>query len=203
MRIADYIQALPDAYAKHSESNNYKLLSLEQMLVAALREDIEAVQSTLDIRTVTGKTLDLYGSIYGQARGSMKDEQYRVVILQKAMQNLVGGDYDSVIKALASVFDVPATEFKIKESKTDCSVSVEALPYSALQTAGITAKQAWQLIKSMLPAGVALAAMNLDGTFEFAMYADEYDESAGFGDTDQTIGGYLGLLETNDIDVPV
>lgn len=200
MRVADYINALPDSYKKDAISNNYKLLSLEQSLVQALRDDIEAVQETLDIRVATGKTLDLYGSIYGQARGKMTDEQFRYVILQKVAQCLAGGDHASVVKALAEVFGVSPSEFLLIEH--DCEVEVEALPFDVLQNAGLTSKQAWQLVKSLLPAGVKLASLNIEGTFEFAEFADEYDENAGFADIKQTAGGYFGLLETGDIDIP-
>lgn len=201
MRVADYINALPDSYKKDTISNNYKLLSLEQGLVQALRNDIEAVQETMDIRTATGKTLDLYGSIYGQARGKMIDEQFRYVILQKVAQCLAGGDHASVVKALAEVFGVSPSEFVLLEH--DCEVEVGSLPFDVLQNAGLTSKQAWQLVKTMLPAGVRLAPMSIDGTFEFAEFGDELDENAGFADIEQTVGGYFGLLETGDTDIPI
>ena len=200
MRLADYINALPDSYAKHTDSNNYKLLSMEYPLVAALREDIQAVQDTLDIRIATGKTLDLYGAIYGQSRGSMTDEQYRIIILQKAARCLAGCDYESVVNSLAVALGVSPSEFVLVEG--DGEVTIDKLPLSALQNIGITSKQAWQIVKSMMPAGISLASMNLGGTFEFSAFADEYDELAGFGDIEQTIGGTLGALETGDIDIP-
>lgn len=194
MRIADYINALPDSYQKHSESNNYKLLLMEQRLVGDLREDIRAVQETLDLYSASGKTLDHYGATYGVPRGSATDEQYRYLIAQKVAQNMVTGDYNSVVNAIAVAFAVPVTSFRFNETENPCEVEVLNMPYSVLQNAGITESQMREIIQNLLPIGVSLKLEELAGTFEFAATADEYDESAGFGNIEQTIGGYLGYL---------
>ena len=202
MRVADYINALPDSYQKGENSNNYKLLSLEERLVAALRADIEAVHDTLDINKAYGKTLDLYGEIYGQPRGSMTDEQYRIIILQRIARNNVKGDYNSVVESLAVAFGVPTSEIVLLETDSPCEVEVKNLPYSVLQNAGLTIGQLQSIVLALLPIGVSLAPVGLEGTFEFAELADEYDENAGFGNSDQTIGGYFGLMATDDVVVP-
>lgn len=204
MKIDEYILKLPDSYAKKESSNNYKLLTLEQRLVDGLRGDIEEVYQTGDINSASGITLDLYGAMYNQSRGSMIDEQFRYVIMQTVAQNRIGGDYNSIVTALANALGVEPTEFVLSETENVCEVRVDNLPYAILSSAGITATQVYQIIKRTLPAGVALAGLNLEGTFEFADGADEYDASAGFGDVnDDTIGGYFGHLETNDIVIPI
>ena len=194
MKIADYVNALPDAYQKHSESNNYKLLSLEQKPLEEFRADIEAVQATLDIYNASGETLDLYGEMYGVSRGVAIDEQYRYLILQKVAQNMVNGDYNSIVTAISVAFGVPASSFSFRETDNPAEVEAMSLPFSIMQNAGLTAEQMTGIIQRLLPAGVHLAPMNLEGTFEFSAIADEYDESSGFGNVDQTIGGYLGYL---------
>lgn len=204
MLIDDYIGALPDSFAKSKDSNNYKLLSIEQASVQALMEDIKAVDDIKDIKKATGATLDLYGSMCGQARGSMTDEQYRYIIMQKVARNFVGCDHTSIVTALATVFEVPVETFGIEEVEGEtCLVEITSLPYSVLASIGITGKQAREIIKAMITAGVRLAPLDLEGTFEFAASEDVYDENAGFGDVEQTMGGYLGYLESNDIDIPV
>lgn len=203
MLITDYINALPDVFRKDAQSNNYKLLLTEQRLVEGLWQDIKDVQDTLDITKAKGKTLDLYGSIYEQARGSLTDEQFRVIVLQRAARNLAGGDYNSTVIALANALGVSPSEISLSEQDDPRKIIVNDLPYAALQEAGLTGKQAYQIIESLLPAGIPLAPLSLDGTFEFAELDGEYDESKGFGDIEQTIGGYFGLLESGDIDVPV
>lgn len=202
MNVNEYVSALPDSYKKHSESNNYKLLQLEQGLISAFRTDIEAVQETLNIYTATGKTLDYYGATYNQPRGSMTDEQYRYIILQKVARTQAKGDANSVILALASAFDVDPSAFKLADTENTCEVAVSELPYSVLQHAGLTGGQMTQIIKSLLPVGVRLAPLNLEGTFEFAATYGEQDDEAGFGDIEQTVGGYFGYLATDEIDIP-
>ena len=194
MKIHDYINALPDVYRKDSESNNYKLLLLEQRLIEGLYKDIEDVQATMDIYSATGKTLDLYGAIYGQARGNATDEQYRYLIVQKVARNMVSSNYNGIVKAISVAFDVPVTEFQFRETENPCEVEVLNIPYSVLLNAGLTVEQMEGIIQGMLPIGVILAPLELAGTFEFSASADEYDENAGFGNVDQTIGGYFGYL---------
>ena len=128
MKITDYVNALPDSYQKHINSNNYKLLQLEQHFISSLNDDIVAVQETLDLYSATGKTLDLYGAIYGMSRGEATDEQYRYLISQKVAQNMVKGDYNSIVNALAVVFNVPVTSFQFRETENPCEVEVLNLP---------------------------------------------------------------------------
>lgn len=202
MQIADYVNALPDAFRKDANSNNYKLLLMEQNGVQTLRNDIQAVQDTLDIYSATGKTLDLYGAIYGQKRGSMTDEQYRYIIMQKAAGCLVSSDANSIIQALAVVFQCDASEFGLSETENACEVEITNLPYSILQKIGLTPKQIYGVISGMLPSGIKLAPLELSGTFEFSASADEQSDTAGFADEAQTIGGYFGYLASDDIDLP-
>jgi hypothetical protein len=203
MQIADYMEALPDSYKKTTASNNYKLLYLEWLLMSGLWTDIQAVHDTADISKATGATLDLYGRIYNQARGSMTDEQYRVIILQKVARYWTGGDYNSTVEALANAFGVPPTSFRLTEEDDPRQIVVSKLPYSILAEVGITSNQIYQIIKAMLPVGIPLATLTLDGTFEFSDSAEEQSDAAGFGDVEQTVGGYFGELETGDIDIPV
>lgn len=194
MKIVDYIHRLPDVYRKDENSNNYKLLLLEQRLVLSFAADIEQVQETLDIYSATGKTLDLYGDMYGQPRGKATDEQYRYLIVQKVAQNMVEGDYNSIVNSLAVAFNVPVEKFRLRETENPAEVEVVNLPYEVLLEAGLTVEQAVEIIQTVLPAGVTLAPMVLSGTFEFGAAVDEYDENKGFGNVAQTIGGFLGYL---------
>lgn len=201
MRIVDYINALPDAYRKDSESNNYKLLLMEAGLTEDFREDIQAVGDTLDIHKATGKTLDLYGEIYRQARGGLTDEQYRYIILQRVARNMIKGDYNSIVTALAVAFGTTPDVVSFSETENPAEVKLESMPLTVMLNAGITAEQFRQMILAVLPAGVNLAPVSLEGTFEFGL-PDEYDELKGMGNIEQTIGGYLGMLVTDDIAIP-
>lgn len=202
MNVSNYIFELPDSYDKHEGSNNYKLLSLEQSFVQALRDDIGAVRETLNIYTATGKTLDLYGEMYKQARGCMTDEQYRYIILQRVARNMCGGDYNSIVKSLAVAFGVKPSEFSITEETDPCKVKIDAMPYEVLANAGLSVNQMSQIISAVLPIGVRISNIDLTGTFEFADNATTLDNEKGFGDVEQTIGGYLGYLGDGGTDIP-
>lgn len=199
MQINNYINALPDIYKK---PNNRKLLSIEQASVQGLRDDIQAVHDTLDILKATGKTLDLYGAIYKQARGSLTDDQYRYMILQKAARYFVGCDHDSIVNALAAVFGVSPDKFKIEETGAPCEVTVKSLPFSVLSSVGITASQARDMIEAMLAVGVRLDSVNFEGTFEFGDSADEKDEDKGFSNIEHSTGGYFGYLSSGGASIP-
>lgn len=201
MRIVDYINELPDAYRKDNESNNYKLLLMEAGLSADFREDIQAVEDMLDIYKATGQTLDLYGETYDQARGGLTDEQYRIIILQRIARNMVKGDYNSIVNALAVAFNTTNDMVRFSETSNPAEVRLESMPYTVLLNAGITAEQFRQMILNILPVGVNLGAVALEGTFEFGG-VDDYDETKGFGNIEQTVGGYFGLLVTDNIVIP-
>lgn len=202
MKIADYINALPDSYQKGKQSNNYKLLQLEERLVADFRADMEAVDAILDINNATGKTLDLYGETYNQARGSLTDEQYRIIILQRIARNMAKGDYNSIVKSLSVAFGVSTEDISFTETDNPAEVEMKALPLSVLQNAGITASQIESIILAILPVGVSLVPLEFAGTFEFAASSDEYDENSGFGNIDQTVGGYFGFLAGSGAEIP-
>ena len=199
MKINDYVNALPDAYKKTPDSNNYKLLQMEERLVGGLRDDMDLLFDALDIHKATGKTLDLYGESYGQARGSLTDEQYRLIILQRIARNMAKGDYNSIVKALAVAFGVTTDYVAFEETENPAEVRAENLPYTIMLNAGLTGAQIIEMLKAILPVGVKLASdLNLEGTFEFSAFDNEYNEEAGFGDFGQTIGGTLGVLVNDD-----
>jgi len=204
MQILDYVKALPDSFDKRATSNNYKLLQLVQSYVEGLRDDIGQVQDTLDIHKATGETLDLYGKMYGQGRGRLTDEQMRYIVLQMVGRNMVKGDCNSIVEALAVAFGVEPSEFKLVETDNILEVELKSLPYAVILENGLTAGQMIQIVKRMLPVCVTLKTAELTGTFEFAADATSQDEDAGFGDIDQTVGGHLGtLVSGEDSDIPV
>lgn len=202
---SEYVKNLPDAFKKDEDSNNYKLLSIAQGIATEIKQDIEAVHNSLDIEQATGKTLDLYGEMLNQPRGFATDPQYRVMLKTKIMRNIMNGDYNSLITAACLMFGCDPSEFFIDESEAPATVDVITLPYRVLNYIGLTAEQVVELIGTLLPGGVTLGSVSLEGTFEFASTDSEYDENKGFAisETDQSIGGYLGYLSTNDSDKPL
>ena len=194
----DYVKNLPDAFRKTKDSNNAKILSIAKDSLDELREAISAIYDSLDIDKATGKTLDLYGDMVDQRRGVATDEQYRAMIKSKICRNLANADHTSIVKAICVVFNCEPDEVLLVESDKPCVVTLEQLPYVALNKSNIDAPTAIKIIAGLMPAGVRLESLNFTGTFEFAATATEYDENAGFGNVEQTIGGYLGLLSDGE-----
>ena len=197
------IKKLPDSYAKSNTSNNYKLLVLNEEPIEDIKKDMLEMFEMLDIWQATGRTLDLYGDMVGQKRGVLNDVQYRYLILTKIGINLSDGSCASVHKLLQQIFECKPNDIILKDSETSCKVTVVKFPLNVLLDAGFSGSQAIEIIETLLPIGVSVDSVNFDGTFEFAETENEYDENTGFGDIEQTKGGYLGLMVGEDNESPV
>ena len=202
---SDYVKNLPDTYKKTEDSNNYKILNTVQGTTTQLKNDTEDVFNSLDIEQATGKTLDLYGDMLGQARGLSDDAKFRTLIKSRIMRNLMNGDYNSLMKAACMIFNCEPHEFHIAESEEPATVDVITLPVSSLNYVGLSAEQTIELINLLVPIGIYAKSISLAGTFEFGDTENEYNEEAGFAisEDNQSIGGYLGYLAENDSDKPL
>ena len=197
-------QNLPDAYNKKAESNNAKILDIEKTALDSLRKSIKDIYDTLDLNNAYGKTLDLYGEMFGQLRGTATDEQYRVLIKNRIIRNLSDADFNSVVNAICATFDCEPSEILLKELDEPCKVTLEGLPFSRINECNIDINTAVQIINSLIPAGVYMEAMSFSGTFEFGDTELVYDEKKGFADEAQTVGGYLGLVsDSHGSNLPV
>ena len=191
------IKGLPDCYRKDVDSNNYKLLELNQLATSELRMDIQMVFDCLDLNQASGKILELYGDTMGQRRGLLNDEQYRYMILSQIGRNVL------VLMFGSKMGDITMDDLEIVEDDRPCVVKLTKFPVFVLVNAGFSSRQAVAMIETLLPICVTLSADNFEGTFEFSDSVNEYDESAGFGDIEQTVGGYLGLYLGDDDKIPV
>lgn len=192
--VNDYVKNLPDSYAKTPSSNNAKILEIEKRAADAIRAAIYEVQASLDLDNAYGKTLDLYGEMLGQKRGIANDSQYRILLKSRIARNLSGGDYNSIAKMLSMVFDCDPREFKLVEKEAAGTVEIQGLPYAAINNSGLSTEDAVKIIYELIPAGVSLESIAFEGTFEFGTAELETDSEKGFGDIEQTTGGYLGFL---------
>lgn len=202
---ANYANNLPGAYNKRTGSNDDKILSIEKRTLDAFRRELADVYNSLDLDMATGKTLDLYGDMIGQARGMASDDQYRIMIKSRILRNMTNGDYNSITRSVSLIFNCDPSEFKLTESES-CVVKLEGLPYETLNSSGIDLNNAISIIAEVMPAGVRLENILAEGTFEFSNIATDYDETAGFGisNEDQSIGGTLGLAASaGDNNLPI
>lgn len=184
---------LPDVYKKDTSSNNYKILEIERTANNELRDTLNEIANIFDIDNATGATLDLYGKRFGQARGKATDAQYKAMIKSKIIRGLCNGSYKNIVDAICYTFGCDIDDVLIVETDTPMMVTLEKAPLVAIIRAGFSTSQAEQIIKRLLPVSTTLNSVLFEGTFEFGEEENEYDESAGFGETvDGEIGGYLG-----------
>lgn len=191
---------LPDCYKKDSGSNNYKILEIERIADEELCAFLEEINSIIDIDNATGAVLDAYGKRFGQARGKATDAQYLVMIKSKIIRGLCNGSYKNIVDAVCFTFGCDINSVSFAEStEKPMSVTLEKAPIDKIVNSGFSINEAVKIIKRLLPVGVELEHIFLDGTFEFSDTEDEYDENKGFSEKeDGEIGGYLGWAGTNE-----
>lgn len=198
----NHAKNLPDFYKQTKDSNNHKILEIERHTNETLREDLRAIDDILLIDNAKGKTLDLYGERIGQQRGIATDAQYVLMLKAKTMRSLTDGSYNSIVRAVAQTFNCDVTDISVKESDEPCVIEELSVPLSIINNAGLSSSQAHQIIESLLPLGMVLESYLLEGTFCFSDSETEYDETAGFAETenagDEDIGGFFGAAGKSD-----
>lgn len=185
---------LPDAFNKEKDSNNNKILSLDSILQTEVHNDIVDAFESLDIYKAFGKTLDYYGEIVGQKRGALTDDQYRILILVKIARNAASTDFNSIIGILSMILECEKGDISLVNADKPATVKIQRIPLKVLIAVGFTAMQAAEMLNTLLPVTVTLEGAVFEGTFEFGSVDYEYDENKGFGNIEQTIGGYMGLM---------
>lgn len=164
MRRVNYdepIKNLPDAFAKDKDSNNYKFLQIQKRSSDRVLKVLQDISDAFNIDNAYGATLDLwYGGKVSLERGQMSDEQYRIRLKGKQMQNTADGSFPDLVKALAFVLQCGKKDIHIVASETSNAVIVKNLPNATLKNAGFNLPQINDLIMSLLPAGVKIAEYN-------------------------------------------
>lgn len=155
---------LPDAYAKNTDSNIYKLLQLVNLLYNDLKIDLTCIDKSRDIHEATGKTLDRYGEMINVSRGGATDEQYRTKILSQIARYVTESDCNSVISAIAIIFDVPVTDISIIEE--DMKVEILGLTMEMLEKSGYKSREIEAMIRGLIPIGVEMSPPKYAGTLE-------------------------------------
>lgn len=194
----NYVAQLPDAFSKHNNSNNYRILQINQQALRQLYADIEDVYNSLDLSQATGKTLDLYGDMLDQPRGDSNDTQYRGLLMAKIARLFLKGDYDSTMTSIATALGINASDIKVKEHETRCAVEVTDFPIAVYEKTIYKTRQIEKIIKQLMPVGVELILDSFSGTFRLCESEGEMSNTTGLADEAGTIGGSLGLVLGED-----
>lgn len=155
---------LPDAYAKNTDSNIYKLLQLVNLLHNDLKIDLQSIDESRDIQNATGRTLDKYGEMINVSRGGATDEQYRTKILSQIARYVTESDCNSVISAIAHIFDVPVTDISIVEG--NMTVDIFGLTMEMLEKSGYKSREIEAMIRGLIPIGVEMSPPKYAGTLK-------------------------------------
>ena len=171
------VKELSDAWNKAQDSNNAKMLGLNETSVNKLLEVFKQVDDCLDIYKATGKTLDYYGAAVGQPRGNLADDKYRLLIITRIAVNVSGCDYQTVVDNIKRLLNCEYSDFELtelydEEEPKPATVSITKMPYTILDKAGFSSEEIYQVIKLLLPIGVGLEFRALEGTFEFCSIED-------------------------------
>ncbi len=158
MRRVNYdepIKNLPDAFEKDKDSNNYKLLQIQKKSSDKILQVLQDMLDAFNIDNAYGATLDLwFGEKFGLKRGQMSDEQYRIRLKGKQMQNTTDGSFPKLVKALAFILQCDKKDIHIVASERTNSIIVKDLPIDIMRNAGFTINQINEQIIQLLSVGV-------------------------------------------------
>jgi hypothetical protein len=166
-------------------SNNYKLLKLVAESLERTQNRMNDIYLAQNLETATGYSLTLFGKMFDVQRNGRDDTAYRAAIKNTMLVSICTGQIDSVKECIAVLFGVNSEDIVICEGEeTDASVEEiyiknskylnGRLNYAGRQT--ITSA-----IKSLLPIGISIANIVIDGTFEYNGDVG-YDEGSYSGD---------------------
>lgn len=188
------IDNLPDSYDKSADSNNSKILRLNKSTTDIMDKVIDSIFGALNLNNASGQALDdIWSGRLNLERGSLTDDQYKIRLRTKMMQNIANGSFPDLIEALAYALQCEKSDIHIVESDEPNKIIVKDIPLALLLQADFTTDQVLALINSLLAVNVTVSEYGFTGTFEFGETENEYDEEKGFADMSQTIGGYLGV----------
>lgn len=211
MKFDDIKDLLPSMFAKAEESNLGKTFKIFLSEITNLTDLIAKMDEWKDIDNASGKVLDQLGENIGQNRGMANDEIYRVLIRGKFMRNTSDGSLNRIILALSSSLHCPPESiciingFDSDDLNEPASLVIETIPLKHLNQTGLTIRQFIQIVNQIIPAGVRLSYINLEGTFGFSVSASIEASEDGFADIEGTTGGFLGgsFADPTEFDLPL
>ena len=198
------LRRITDNYSKDPDSNVGKLLNIAATEIEDLEETANKIRLWRDIDEAEGETLDRIGYNVQQWRGQANDDIYRILIKSKVARNRSDGSVNTIIEVLAITLDTEEENIVVQELwETEPAAIQVDVPTALLNEIGFSFTQFGRLVNRIVAAGVR-ANVLLQGTFEFSETL-ESDSEAGFSDTNQEVGGYLGAVydPADDPDLPI
>ena len=191
------VNSLPDVFLRSAGSNNTRILDLDRNQISKITAAARDVRTILSLENAFGRTLDLYGARLGLQRGGATDDQFRILLKAKIARNLCNGSIPAIIRCLSLTFGCDPAQIRIEEYESAGVIKSISFPLEDLNAAGFTISQATEIVRSMLPVGVAVESTVFAGTFEFSENENDYDEQAGFD------FGSLGALPGEEFEAKI
>ena len=198
------LRRITENYSKDPDSNVGKLLNIAATEIEDLEETANKIRLWRDIDEAEGETLDRIGYNVQQWRGQADDGIYRILIKSKVARNRSDGSVNTIIEVLAITLDTEEENIVVQELwETEPAAIQVDVPTALLNEIGFSFTQFGRLVNRIVAAGVR-ANVLLQGTFELSETL-ESDSEAGFSDTNQEVGGYLGAVydPADDPDLPI
>lgn len=194
------IEMLTDNYKKHKDSNIGKLFLVITDELEEIKHNLGKTEDYRDVDIATGRTLDKIGGNVKQYRGISTDEIYRLLIKNKLRSISSSGDLNTIISIMSDALIFDPSEIGIEElyantegDKEPAALRILSVPLRRLAEIGLSSQQFIEIIESSIPAGVRIAELTLEGTFEFSDRPNDMDDLKGFGShANPAIGGQFG-----------
>lgn len=152
MDLTNKVWRLPDYYNKKEQtSNNWKILEMSRAAKQDFYDTLEGIRRASDLLTAVNASLDIWGSIYGVARGDDSDDLYRIRIRIAQLNDKVQTDYASWYRMIIEVFDCTPDQLEIASTGNPFEYRFIKFPFAKCNELGITVEQAEALILKSLP----------------------------------------------------
>lgn len=169
--LAKMLGLLTSAYNKTDERNAIKGLPMETNIgrlfsvvswgFGLIDANAERVRLWANIDNAAGATLDRHGANFGVARGGSNDVFYRLLIKVKILAQLSGGDIETILSAISSLYGIDPARVELYEifpAKIQVAISEGDLPADYYEIKDLVGA----LTKRLLVAGVGMDMLYLD-----------------------------------------
>lgn len=149
------LSKLTGAYSKNPDSVIGRLFQIYAMALGGVEDTMRTIALWHNIDNAKGRTLDRLGRNFGVERDGASDAFYRLIIKLKVTSLLSGGDIDTLITAMATLFNAELERVEVLEIyPAKCMVilyEADIAPEYVME-----AKRTAQFIKRIMAAGIGL-----------------------------------------------
>jgi len=188
--INEMLAKLPSNYNGDPNGNIGKLFTLFTEQAEALKATFTDILNSRDIDQATGNALDRMGVNLKQARGSLTDDFYRVLLKTKAIGNLSKGDINTVLEVMAIIFNTPINTITLTEQYP--AGLFFTVPGTVIQTSLLSNfSMVLSFIQAIMAGGVSITGGYFTGSFTLGDALSPTSDSSGLSDTSEISGGTL------------